>query len=197
MLISESTPDGLGAYFAIQSNVTAFTCLNLADVFSNQDTTSGNTTDGSPVFILDGVKYTRPADYNGGNSSGANFNASADYNNWHVGQGFRGLDTDMEEPNSGIPAPMQLNIYGEAECHNRTHPFVAYSCQNAFPVPGGAGWGAKSVSLQPNNVNAGGCLYNATNGVESSGAVRLGGAGAGSQMTWLLSVFVVALAAGV
>lgn len=182
-------------HFAIQQNVTDFVCLNLDEVFSNEEriTSPSNSTLDSPLFTLNGVQYTRSAEWNGGDSSGENFNASAEYNLWYVAQGYAGLRTDLQEPDSGVSAAMQLNVYGERDCGNETTPWIGYSCQNELAVPGGAAWGARSVSLQPHDVNAAECLYNATNGVETSGTAQLRTAWSESRI--ILAVVAMAMVA--
>lgn len=173
-------PEQPAPFFEIEQNVTSFTCLNLDEVFNKQETTqlnltSGNTTLDSPLFVLNGVPYTRPAEWNGGTSSGSNFNASATYDSWYIRQGpYGGSGAAQFDYDTGIPATMLLKVYGEADCRNATHPWIGYSCRKGFAVPGsppeGEDWGAKSVSLQPNDGGGPGCLYNAVNGVEMSGA---------------------------
>lgn len=124
-------------------------CWNLPDVFSNNSTAGNITREDSTLFTLDDITYTR--------SEGA-FDTDVAYTQWYVNQ--YPINGD-----GNTLAPMQVNIYSESDCSNDTHPYYAHSCRQS--AGGHLGdWGGMSISVQPHDVDAATCFYNASNGVE-------------------------------
>ena len=156
------TPHSVGATrgpsLRVLNNATTYTCLNLVDVFSTNHTAGNATHENATVYELDNITYVRSAN---------SYDISLPYTEWYVNQ-------YPIEGNGSVPAPMQVNVYGESDCRNDTHPYFAHSCRSS--ASGHLGdWSAKSISLQPNDINAASCLYNASNGVPESEENAAGG----------------------
>ena len=135
------------------------------------------TREGSTLFNLDNITYTR--------SEGA-FDTDVAFTQWYVNQ--YPINND-----GNTSAPMQVNIYSESDCQNDTHPFYAHSCRQS--AGGHLGdWGAKSISVQPHDVNAATCFYNASNGVEWSASESTGNGVVGrDELSTLVGGAVIAM----
>src|ERR1700761_399568 len=166
---------GLSIY--IPTNVTQYTCLNLVDLVNN-DQTVGNS---SRMHEQDGVRWESTQ---GWPDFQKNFDPSVRYHSWGIALGFHApIENDLKHYQS---ANMQVNIYGESDCKNKTIPWIGYSCDEIMSA--NAGWSMKSFSLQPNTPGQAKCLFNATDGVVTKNA------GARNPVSGFWSAAVVALA---
>lgn len=194
-------------FVEVLNNVTEFTCFNLDEMLGNQvrapnnatksgDNSNNTSTEVYPIFRLHGVDYIRS------NGSGMlAYDPSVVYDWWNIWQGDAGWsDRDYATSldwNTNVSAAMQLNVYGERWCQNTTHPWIGFSCQHSVGLiggPTGSDYGAVSISLQPHDLDAPYCLYNATNGVWQAGAWSLRSESSGREILTLFGTAVALVA---
>lgn len=188
--------------FEVYSNVSSFTCLNLDEVFSNNNTVSDDSiTDRTSTFLtLNGVLYTRPEDNNGGNSSGENWIPSRSYDRWAIGQGEspsfqnNSSETDAQD-DTGVKGELAIYIYGEEDCNTAHYPPSVYTCENEVAGTDGAAFGARSVALEPNDLDGPGCIWGSRNETTESGAALSVGLREREWMVWGVVAAAVAMAA--
>ncbi|KAK3723775.1 hypothetical protein LTR37_001656 [Vermiconidia calcicola] len=96
----------------IFNNVTEYVCLDLADLVRLR--IFEKTTLGGVTWAMDLLNV------------GDNFTnfGEARWNKWTIDQREGAV---VEERT--VPAPMQINVYGESGCQHEQHPWLSYSCQ--------------------------------------------------------------------
>lgn len=145
-----------------QSNVTSHVCLNLEDLCNSYNIIHNVTSSyGLPIFRLNGLNYSRFGAWGGDPS----YDTSVTYDLWQIT--LRPLDFQGQGASSwnhtAASARTQVNFYEEKDCHHSSHAWYGYSCVTTGTT-GKGDFGAKSISLQPNEPSNDTCLYFARNG---------------------------------